>query len=408
MRFINRRNVGVAAVAVGAAWLAACGAEAPAQALGDENHGVDESAAMALELTGTFPESFGLVTNVRELDDGTLLVADPLSKVLLHLDMDNGSVDTIGSEGAGPDEYRQPDAVFALDGGRTFLVDLGNARFTILESDQQFGQTYPMASGTPGPGGNFEMKLAEAVDLAGRVYYRGRLMSFGGEPPTHAPIRRWDPNTDGLDDVAEIALPEVKIERSGGPGNQNVSMRAIPMAPEDEWDVSGDGRIAVARHAPYRVEWIETDGTVTTGPEVSYDAVAIGTDEKLEFQERRSESGGGLSISMEDNNGQIRMSMQRGGPEAADRSRVEDLNWPEVKPPFESILVASNGTAWVRRSREAGANPLYDVFDDRGRRTGAVELEGRRRIVTFTDESVYVVHMDEFDLQHLERYRLPS
>ncbi|MFT5435151.1 MAG: hypothetical protein ACI9OJ_005868, partial [Myxococcota bacterium] len=145
MGVINRRNVAVAAVTFGAAWVAACGTEAPGQAVGDENHGVDESAVTALELTGTFPESFGLVTNVRELDDGTLLVADPLSKVLLHLDMDDGSVDTIGSEGPGPDEYRQPDAVFALDGGRTFLVDLGNARFTILESDHEFTQTYPMA-----------------------------------------------------------------------------------------------------------------------------------------------------------------------------------------------------------------------------------------------------------------------
>lgn len=402
----GRRSTGVLFAALSVFWTVGCGAEAPAQAVGDGDHGVDESGAQTLELTGSFPEAFGLVTNVRELDDGTLLVADPLTKVLLHVDMDGGTADTLGSEGPGPDEYRQPDAVYALEDGRSFLVDLGNARFTIMEPDHSFGQTYPIASGTPGPGGNFEMKLPEAVDLSGGVYYQGRMMSFGGDPPTHAPIRRWDPESDAVEDVAEIALPEVNVERSGGANNQNVSISPIPMAPEDEWDVAPDGRIAIARHSPYRLEWVDADGSVTTGPEVTYDPVSIGRAEQLEYQDRRSETGGGLSISMENNNGQMNMTMMRGGP-SGERPRVEDLNWPEVKPPFESVLAASDGTAWVRVSKEAGANPQYHVFDSQGRLTGTVELEGRRRIVSFTDTSVYVVHMDEFDLQHLERYRLP-
>jgi len=404
----SRRELKRVGAVLSALLMVACGAEAPAQSVGAANHPIDEGGASALELTGTFPEAFGLVTNVRELDDRTLLVADPLSKVLLRIDMESGTADTIGSEGPGPDEYRQPDAIFALEGGGSFLVDLGNARFTVLDENHVFGQTYPLASGNPEQGGNFEMKLPEGVDLTGRVYYRGRLMNMGGDPPTTAPIRRWNPATDVTDELAEVALPATSVERSGGSNNQSVHISPIPLAPQDEWGVGADGRIAIARHAPFHLEWVDLDGTVTTGPEVSYDPVAINNPEKLEWQARRSESGGGLSVSVQNNNGAIRTTFSRGGPSQGDRPRIADMNWPEVKPPFESVIVASDGTAWVRRSREAGEAPLYDIFDAEGRRTGSIELEGGRRVISFTEGSVYVVSVDEFDLQHLERYRLPS
>ncbi len=389
--------------------LAACGSEAPAQSTNGDNHSVDQGGASSLELTGTFPESFGLVTNVRELEDGRVLVADPLSKVLLRIDLENGMADTIGAEGPGPDEYRQPDAVFALEGGRSLLVDLGNARFTVLAPDHSFGQTYPLASGSPGPGGNFEMKLPQGVDLAGRIYYQGRDTNMGGgDPATTAPIRRWDPETDTTDELAEVSLPAMNVQRSGGAGNQSVSMRPIPMAAQDTWDVGSDGRIAIARHDPFHLEWVAADGTVTTGPVVSYDPVSIGQDEKVEWQDRRSETGGGLSVSIEDNNGSIRTSFSRGGAAGRGEQDLAGFDFPEAKAPFEAVIVASDGTAWVRRSREAGAPALYDIFDAAGRVTGSIELEGRRRVISFTENSVYVVRLDEFDLQHLERYNLPS
>lgn len=398
---------GVQAVVVAAALVAvsACGGDAPAQGAGD--HGVDESAPMALELTGVFPETFGLITNVREFDDGTLLVADPLSKVLLKLDMDAGTLDTIGSEGPGPDEYGQPDAVYALEGGRSFMVDLGNARYTEIEADLSFGQTYPLATGSPGPEGNFELKLAQGVDRSGNVFYRGRVASFGGDPATHAPIRRWNPTTDEVTDVVEIALPEVSVTRSGSAGNESVSMSPIPLAPEDEWAVGTDGRIAVARHTPFHLEWVDPDGTVTAGPEVAYDPVPIGGAEQQEWLERRSEAGGGISISISNNNGNVRTQFQRGGSSGSSRAERAEYDWPSHKPAFEGVVVASDGSAWVRRSRAAGDPPLYDIFDAEGRRTGSVEFEGRRNVISFTDESVYVISQDEFDLQTLERYRLP-
>ena len=78
------------------------------------------------EAEAVYEEAFSVVSTVRELADGGVLVADALGQVLVHLDMDAGTADTLGSVGEGPDEYRQPDAVWPLPGGRTLLVDLGN------------------------------------------------------------------------------------------------------------------------------------------------------------------------------------------------------------------------------------------------------------------------------------------
>ncbi|HBE00703.1 MAG TPA: hypothetical protein DC060_21240, partial [Gemmatimonadetes bacterium] len=85
--------------------------------------------------TAVFPEDFGTIGSVRELPDGRVLVADPLSNALYALDMDAGTRVVIGREGEGPEEYQQPDGVWALPGGSTLLVDLGNGRLTTLDAD---------------------------------------------------------------------------------------------------------------------------------------------------------------------------------------------------------------------------------------------------------------------------------
>ena len=60
--------------------------------------------------TAAFPEDFGAIQTVRELPDGRVLVADPLSKALYVVDLAAGTRDVIGGEGEGPEEYRQPDS----------------------------------------------------------------------------------------------------------------------------------------------------------------------------------------------------------------------------------------------------------------------------------------------------------
>jgi hypothetical protein len=81
-------------------------------------------------------------------------VADPLGGALYFVDMNAGTRTVVGTEGQGPGEYLQPDAVWPLLGDSTLLVDLGNGRMiTLGRPDLEFGPTSPLSAGSPRSGG---------------------------------------------------------------------------------------------------------------------------------------------------------------------------------------------------------------------------------------------------------------
>lgn len=367
-------------------------------------------AQQVLEPAVTFPEDFGTIQTVRELSDGRLLVADPLAKELYLVDMDAGTRTVIGSEGQGPGEYRQPDAVWPLPGGATLLVDLGNGRLTTLGPDLSFGETRPISQGGGGfqPGRPLVLALPQAVDGSGGLYFRSMAMGGpGGELPDSGDVMRLLPD-GGAEAVARFKVRERRRETSGGANSENVRISQVPLSPEDAWGVAADGSIVVARSGDYHVEWIAPDGTVTAGAPIPYDPVRIGTAEKEEWVVERGRDGGGVGISVEVNNGQASMSFARGG--VSRRREIDQYTWPDRKPPFYGgrIPVDGEGRAWVRRHVDAGDPSTYDLFDRTGAHVGQVRLGPGKGVVGFGPESLYAVSFDAFDLSYLERYPLPS
>lgn len=351
-----------------------------------------------------YPEPFAVVSTVREFEDGRVLVADPLGQVVVRLDLDAGTADTIGAVGEGPDEYRQPDAVWPLPGGRTLLVDLGNGRLTELSPDLQLGETRPYAMVNPEQG-TLLMVLPQAVDDRGRVYFPDMGGMGGGADSVG--ILRIDLETGVVDSLGMVKMPDMTRRETGGANNQNVQVSAIPLSPADAWGASRDGRVVVARSGDYHLDWIEEDGSVTSGPAVPYDPVAIGRAEKEEWRDVRSEVGGGFGIEQTNINGVITIRATRGGASGDDD--LDRYAWPEVMPAFYSrpVPVDGLGRAWIRRHREAGEATVYDVFDTSGEVEMTVEMGMGRRVVTFGEGKLYAVRMDEYGLQVLERYALP-
>jgi hypothetical protein len=355
-----------------------------------------------------FPEDFGSIQTVRELRDGRVLVADPLGKALYVLDMAQGRRRQVGSEGQGPQEYRQPDAVWALAGDSTLLVDLGNARLVVMGPDLSFGATRPIAQGAFEPGRPLVLALPQGVDATGAVYFRGMPAGLGAAaPPDSADILRLPSGGGAPTTVGRFKLPDQRTSRSGGAQNQNVRMEPLPLTPEDAWGVASDGSVVVARSRDYHVEWIAPTGARRSGPPVRWDPVRVGNAEKDEYLAEAGR-GGGIAVSLTVENGRPSMSMQRGGAGTQARE-ASSYTWPERLPPFYGgrIPVDQQGRAWVRRRVRAGAPAAYDVFDRTGARLTTVTLQPGRRIVGFGPTSVYVVSHDEFDLAYLERYAMP-
>jgi hypothetical protein len=358
--------------------------------------------------TATFPDDFGAIQTVRELPDGRILVADPLSKALYAVDMDAGTRTVIGREGEGPEEYRQPDAVWPLPGDSTLLVDLGNGRIVALGPNLEFGPTSPLTVGDFQPGQPLILAIPQGVDGAGNIYARKMGGGMGGAAlPDSAEILRIDRGTRSTETAAKFKIQDMTQTTSGGANNQNIAISPIPLSPEDAWAVDPDGSVILARSGDYHLERIEPDGTVTKGPPIPFDPVQIRTGEKEEYLAELGRSGGGIQVGLEVVNGQMSMSFARGRSTAR---QIDQYPWPEVKPPFYSgrIPVDPSGRAWVRRHVKAGEPSTYDVFDEAGNRMGTVLLDHGKRVMGFGVGSVYVVSYDEFDLNYLERYAIPA
>ena len=356
-------------------------------------------------------QEFAVIQTVRELPDGRVLVADPLGQVLTVADMDAQTVGTLGRVGEGPEEYRQPDAVWPLRDGRSLLVDLGNGRLTELGADLSFGATRPYMLGSFELGSPIMLAIPQGVDNRGGIFFQGFGMSAGGNVADSAELLRYDLETEAVDTVASVKLNDRIRETSGGVNNQNVSISPVPLSAADSWGVADDGRVVVARSVAgsgeFWVEWYAPDGEMTRGPAYPYSPVRIRQAEKEEWRDSRAESGGGMSIQVTAVNGVMNMRAGRGGPPG--NNDLDRYQWPDRKPAFFQgrVPVDPLGRAWVRRHTDAGDAPVYDLFSGSGMREMTVELPMGRRVVSFGNGVLYAVRMDEFDLQYLERYALP-
>ncbi|MDA0329204.1 MAG: hypothetical protein O2958_09375 [Gemmatimonadetes bacterium] len=374
--------------------------------IGDASEGEQVAQGSLGAPTATFPEDFGTIQSVREMSDGRVLVADPLAGSLFLVDMNAGTRSVIGTEGQGPGEYRQPDAVWALPGDSTLLVDLGNGRMISLGPDLTFGPTSPLSSGDPRSG--MVIAIPQGVDAAGNVYSRS-MGGMGGALADSGAVLRIVRGSMALDTVASFKLEGRTQATSGGANDRSVQIQAIPLSTQDSWGVAADGSVAIARSSDYHVEWFGADGTITRGAPFPVDRISIGTAEKEEWVRSQGQSGGGLGISVEVNNGAMSMSFQRGGGGGGGRE-IDQYQWPESKPPFDAtrLQVDAGDRVWVRRHVAAGADATFDVFNRAGEYVTTYTLPNNKRVIGFGARSVYVVAYDEFDLNYLERYTMPS
>ncbi|MDH3732432.1 MAG: hypothetical protein OEU54_02820 [Gemmatimonadota bacterium] len=374
----------------------------PASTLGPAAGAAQETLGQPV---ATQAEAFGLISGVRELSDGSVLVADPLGGMLVKLDPSLGGMEKIGREGEGPGEYRQPDGIWPIGGDRSLLVDLGNARLTVVEADGTLGEDTPIVLPSGGGGlGGMMMAIPRGTDDAGNVYFQGSAYGPGGARDT-IEVYRVDLAVGEPEIVTMVRAPEMTVQESGGANNQSVSVQQVPMGKADTWGVARDGSIYIARVGDYSVEYVRASGSSRTGDPIDYRPVRIGGDEKQEWDDERARNGG-IQISVSVQNGQRRMQM---GRSAGDRADLERQPWPDTKPPFTNgrIRIDSAGNGWVRRSMPAGEASFYDVFNTLGEHVKTVSLPDDRILIGFGNGTLYTARIDEFDQQFLEKYDLP-
>lgn len=373
---------------------------------GTPSTGRPEGAVASLELDATYPEPFSFLSSVRERADGSVMAADPLSQVVLRLDLSTGAADTLGRVGDGPQEYRQPDQVFRLPGDSTLLVDIGKVQLTVIGPDGTFHTGMKMASATEN--GDFQVIVPRFVDDVGRLYYTGSVR-MGEGPEDSTLVARYDRATETADTLGWVWRPAPRVTRSG----DRVSVMSTQMAARDDWAVGPGGEFAIVRAEDYSVAWHFPDGRTVSGPPTPAETPKIADQDKYAYLEERSSAGLMMMVSSS-SSGAMDMTMRRGGQGMlADEPNLLDYEWAEEFPAFrpDRARVTPEGRLWVERWLPADRTPQVDVFDTDGTRLGTVDLPEGRGVLGFGttangDPAVYLVRTDEFDLRWLERYRI--
>lgn len=174
-------------------------------------------------------------------------------------------------------------------------------------------------------------------------------------------------------------------------------MQAFPAW--DHWVVAPDGRIAFVFFDPYRVDFVGADRRAVQNAPIPYERIRV--DDALKKQHREERERPVMA-----------MTSTRGGGSSMQKMKMpyrEPSQWPEFLPPFLGTAVfAPNGLLWVPRATRAGRPPLFDIINGSGVLVERVELPARTKLVGFGANSVYLVRLDDDDLQYLQRHALPT
>ena len=356
-----------------------------------------------------YPEAFSVISGVRPLRDGRVVVSDSKEKTVQLIDF-AGTAKPIGRDGRGPGEWLLPNGLAALGGDTTALWDAGNRRFLRIAPDGRPTGDFRPATTNFGP---MATLLPRGTDSRGNIYFQGSpFVTRNGEPaPAESvTVMRYDRARDRIDTVAFVH-PAAGAAAVGATADGRASITnglGNPLVPLDEWVALPDGRVAVVRGVDYRVDFYDNRAVKSSGPRVTYDRRPVDAAVKEAVTEQRRRQLTGASPRTRETG--------QASPIASDAlKRFMNLEpWPAYLPPFLRGAAIARSAAhasqiWVLRAKANDAEPSrYDVFDDAGRVIARVQLPARTRLLAFAGQFAYAVRTDDDDLQYLQRYRLPA
>jgi hypothetical protein len=351
-----------------------------------------------------FAEPFSEIRGIRELTDGTVLVADGRELRVDRVDFVNGTRQRVGAIGSGPGEYQWPTGLIALPGDSTAIIDGMSVRFLIVRADGKTGGTIDRRGVPTGTEGSLSLAPVQAFDSLGMAYGAAQPVRLSGSGTPQVAdsfaVQRWRPGRSGRDTVAFVAVDKDPTRRASA-GGVSTAARRVAFASADQWAVANDGRVAVVHRDPYFVEFVQPDGRRHIGAAVPYQRVRVTNAHRAQFLR-------------EANRPQMWIMFERRGMSPTlklTRPVASEHIWefPDYLPPFlhRAVAFASDGTLWIKRTTPASDPPTYDVLDRTGVVIRRVILRAHSTVVGFGRGVVYVARTDLDDLEYLERYALP-
>ncbi len=334
----------------------------------------------------TLGRTFQQVSNVVELSDGRIALAELRDRTFLFADFTTGEAtpvgvhaDTIAKPDSSPEFHKYPGYVLPLWGDTIGLLDFAAERTTLWN---QRGEALGVLGGRTIGGQNQPLNY----DARGNGYKEDVRGVLGGLEPgdelkfDSLNVLRIVPGDTVADTVARLKLP---VWGRGRFGEQTKIVSTI-FSGRDIFGVLPDGAIWVARAADNSVDWRSPAGDWTRGSSRSYTRIAVSQAEKDVFLER------------------LRQQMaQMGAPAGI------ELSYPfaDEKPPFVAGSTNPDGEVWLQRSRAfEDSVPVFDVVGRDGAPKRTVQLPRNASLAGFgRDGRVYLI-LRQDDRQLIGRY----
>jgi len=405
------------------------------------------------------PHTFGMVSAIRQLPGGKVLVNDGIKRQLTLLDASLGGATIVADSVSGTaSSYGvRPGGLIAYFADSTLFVDPAGLSMFVIDPAGKIARvaSVPRSQDAPALGSN--LLGNPGLDGKGRLVYRGgfgrivagpavaqsatrsgagdnaaRAASLASmfEQPDSTALVRVDLATRKLDTAAFFKIPKNKMNVQQNERGMTVTTEINPLQTVDDWAVLADGSIALVRGQDYHVDFIRADGSASSSPKIAYDwqrltdedKVAIIDSAKAAFERARAAAPNGGNVVMDgrgggggaggqpgmvvmnfsmrggEGGGGIRTGEAGGGPQMTFVSANE---LPDYRPVFAQGASRgdADGNLWVRTSAtRAGsvAGPIYDVIGQKGELIDRVQIPSGRQIVGFGKGGVvYMMARDD-------------
>jgi hypothetical protein len=282
------------------------------------------------------------------------------------------------------------------------LVDPLAQRVIVLSRGGDVLRTGQFPRAVGGAGERRWRKHPEGIDAQGRVYYSFEV---------------FNPDRTGPSILSSGGIARSSIERaneelmapwaSRGTDQSTFGRSNVVVWPlRDGWAVRNDGLVARVLAQPFEVRWYR-DGKDTGRP-----VPLPSGDYRVTDADRRAYIDHWDKVPV--------MGLGPGGstgPTGRKNPLAEHLRdhpeaFPSRRPPLAeaepNVLFDRRGRLWIVRDKSArDSSYAIDIVDEPNGIAGRLVLPAGRRLLGFGANTLYLVRVDDDDLQWLERYALP-
>jgi hypothetical protein len=386
---------------------------------------------------------FGMVPAVRQLPGGKLLVNDVSKRQLTLLDQALGSPVVVADSAAGmANSYgTRPGGLIAYFADSSLFVDPAGLSMFVLDPAGKIARvaSVPRSQDAGSIGNNLTGN--PGLDAKGRLVYRGGMTfvrntttqarpAAGNGPggfalpdfPDSVALVRVDLASRKVDTAAYFKIPKTKMRMEQTERGMTGMSEQNPLPLVDDWAVLANGSVAIVRGQDYHVDFINADGTITSGSKIPYEWQRLSDDDKVAVIDSAKKAleaaraagpnaqGGGVAglfgpggdggaprmvINMSaggagDGGGGMAQRVMANGMGASPLGAIQFVSpseLPDYRPVFTtgSAKGDADGNLWVRTTAARVGTPgqIYDVINGRGELIDRIQIPAGRQVIGF-------------------------